>query len=139
MGLQVDDLVWAQPSSTSGLGWVLSQAWGSPGWYTGYWGILAPLHSSLGLRHANPPVLTSQQSPRCGSRSAKVLFQTSACVRSINIPLITAIPWPNSESRVGELRDMGRTAESHAKGRGYREGCRIRAISATIYRRRQVT
>jgi len=45
-GLQVDGLVWAQPSGTPGLGWFLSQTWGSPGCYSGYRGILALLHPS---------------------------------------------------------------------------------------------
>ena len=34
---------------------------------------------------------------------------------------------------------MGRTEKSHENGSRYREGCRIRAIDATTYHRRQVT
>ena len=70
----------------------------------------------LSLQHANPHVLIPWQSLRRGSRSVQVTFQSSPCIRSINIPWARDFPGgpvvktprshcrgPRVQSLVGEL------------------------------------
>lgn len=60
-------------------------------------------------------------------------LRPGAAKKKKKIPLAKAVTWSKSESRDGELQNMGRMEKSHENGSRYREWCRIRATDATIY------
>lgn len=97
VGLRVDDLVWAQPSSTSGLGWVLSQAWGALA-VTGALGRPGSARQVSGLSACQLGLLSGDsRAPRWKQKRESAVFTPQHGILSINIPLA-------KQSHVARLR-----------------------------------